>query len=312
MDAELSRFKSEISLTDYAQAEFGYELVIGESGRSSKVLKRGGDKIIVTRKQDGHDVYFSTGDSSDCGSILDFLQKRKNINLGLVHKELRQWLPGSKKPTAKRPAGDPVWITATSSDQADVLLRWNKMEPYGGSYLTDERRIASWIIEAFGVRQDDHGNACIEHIDQSGTTGWESKNQSFTGFAAGGQRSVSFTRPDTGDLKKLVIVEAAIDAMSWAQIKDEPGTGYISTGGTQLSQLQRELLSQIITQSGVSVVVLAMDRDEAGERMAREVASMVPQGVKIMRDVPEAPAKDWNDALQAALPAEAPEIEGGG
>lgn len=128
MDAELSRFKSDISLTDYAQAEFGYELVEGESSAASKVLKLGGDKIIVIRKQDGHDVYFSTGDGSDCGSIVDFLQRRKPVYLGLVRKELRQWLPGSKKPTTNRPAGELVRVMATSRDQADVFSagpRWS-------------------------------------------------------------------------------------------------------------------------------------------------------------------------------------------
>lgn len=298
MDAELDRFKSDISLTDYAQAEFGYELMKKESSASSKVLKLGGDKIIVTRQQDGHDVYFSTGDDRDCGSIVDFLQKRKTVNLGQVRKELRQWLPGSKKPTIKRPERAPERAVATSKDRADVLRRWAKMKPYSGSYLTNERRIDPQIIEAFGVRQDEHGNACIAHRDESGVMGWESKNKGFTGFAAGGTRNVSFTRLDAGPLKKLVVTEAAIDSMSWAQLKHEPGTGYMSTGGTQLSQAQREQIQRIMVKNAVPVV-LAMDRDDAGEKMAQELAKMAPQGVQTVRDVPKV-AKDWNEALQAA------------
>jgi hypothetical protein len=127
--------------------------------------------------------------------------------------------------------------------------------------------------------------------------GWESKNKGFTGFAAGGQRNVSFTRLDAGPLKKLVMTEAAIDAMSWAQLKHEPGTGYMSTGGTQLSQAQREQIQRIMVKNAVPVV-LAMDRDEAGEKMAHELAKMAPQGVQTVRDVPKV-AKDWNEALQA-------------
>lgn len=307
MTDELERFKSEVSLTDYAQAEFGYELIKSESSASSKVLKFGGDKIIVTRRPDGHDVYFSTGDAKDNGSIVDFLQKRKAVNLGQVRKELRQWLPGSKKPAIKRPARPPERPQAVEKDRAGVLIRWALMRPYAGRYLTEKRCIEPHIIEAFGVRQDERGNACISHSDASGVVGWESKNENFTGFAAGGTRNVSFTRIDREPLKRLVVTEAALDAMSYAQLRHEPGTGYISTGGTQLSQVQREQLVRMMTKAGVPVV-LAMDRDAAGEKMAQEVAAMAPHGVQTVRDVPEV-AKDWNEALQAHQAAEQTEQE---
>ena len=107
MTDELDRFKSEISLSDYAQSEFGYELIKKDSSKASLVLKCGGDKIIITRQPDGHDVYFSVGDERDCGSIIDFLQRRKNVNLGLARKELRAWLPGSKKPSIRVPQRPP-------------------------------------------------------------------------------------------------------------------------------------------------------------------------------------------------------------
>ena len=298
MDAELDRFKTDISLTDYAQAEFGYELVKRESSASSKVLKSGGDKIIVTRQQDGHDVYFSVGDDRDCGSIVDFLQRRKSVNLGQVRKELRQWLPGSKRPAPKRPLRAPERAVAVSKDRSQVLTAWAKMKPYSGSYLSRDRCIHPAIIEAFDVRQDERGNACMAHRDRDGVMGWESKNRGFTGFAAGGTRNLSFTRIDTGPLTRLVVTEAAIDAMSYAQMKHEPGTGYMSTGGCALSEAQRQQLSRVMAENSVPVV-LAMDRDAAGEKMAQEVAKLAPQGVFVMRDVPES-QKDWNEALQAA------------
>lgn len=298
MDAELDRFKSEISLVDLAQAEYGYEMIKRESSAASKVLKCGGDKIIVTRQQ-GHDVYFSTGDDRDSGSVIDFVQRRTGLNLGQIRKALRSWLPGSKRPAPKRPARAPEHAAEVSKDRAGVLARWAMMRPYSGSYLTDERRIDPQIIEAFGVRQDERGNACIAHRDESGVMGWEVKNRGFTGFAADGTRNVSLTRLDAGPLKKLVVTEAAIDAMSYAQMRHEPGTAYVSTGGTQLSQAQREQMQRLMDRYPTATVVLAMDRDDAGEKMAHELAKMAPQGVQTVRDVPEV-AKDWNEALQAA------------
>lgn len=305
MTDELDRFKSEISLIDYACAEFGYELQARESSKSSKVLKCGGDKIIVTR-QDGHDVYFSTGDDRDNGSVIDFLQRRKSLNLGQVRKELRQWLPGAKRPALQRPARAPEHAQAVTKDRAGVIQMWDQMRPYNGSYLTRERGIDPAIIREFDVKQDAHGNACFAHKDHSGITGWESKNNGFTGFAIGGDRRITWNRIDDFPLKKIVICEAAIDCMSYCQLGHEPGTGYMSTSGTQLNQEQREQLAGLLSKAaGMGAkIVLAMDNDAAGERMAAEIAQIAPQGAEMAREIP-AHGKDWNDALRADLAAQA-------
>lgn len=300
MTDELERFKSEISLIDFAQIEFGYELIKKESSASSKILKCGGDKIIVTR-QDGHDVYFSTGDDRDNGSIIDFLQKRKNVNLGQVRKELRTWLPGAKRPALQRPVRPPEHAKEVTKDRAGVIQMWEKMQPYNGSYLTRERGIDPAIIREFDVKQDAHGNACFAHKDHSGITGWESKNNGFTGFAKGGDRRITWNRIDDLPLKKIVICEAAIDCMSYAQLRHEPGTGYMSTSGTQFNDDQREQLAGLLAKAaGMGAkIVLAMDNDAAGERMAAEIAQIAPQGAEMAREVPGV-GKDWNEALQAA------------
>jgi hypothetical protein len=303
MDAELDRFKSDISLADYAQAEHGYELTKRESSAASKVLKLGGDKIIVTRQQDGHDVYFSVGDDRDCGSIVDFVQRRKPLSLGQVRKELRAWLPSAKRPAIKMPARTPDRPLATPKDHGKALGRWVQMQPYTGSYLSRDRGLDLRIIEAFEVRQDERGNACIAHRDAgSEVVGWEAKNKGFTGYAAGGLRGLAYTRIDSGPVTRLVVTEAALDAMSYAQIQHQPGTAYVSTGGSALSATQRQQLAQLMA-PGVPVV-LAMDRDDAGERMAQEVAAMAPRSASVVRDVPQG-HKDWNEALQARQGAEA-------
>lgn len=300
MTDELERFKSEISLIDFAQIEFGYELIKKESSASSKILKCGGDKIIVTR-QDGHDVYFSVGDDRDSGSIIDFLQKRKNVNLGQLRKELRTWLPGAKRPALQRPVRPPEHAKEVTKDRAGVIQDWAKMQPYNGSYLTRKRGIDPSIIREFDVKQDSHGNACFAHRDHSGITGWESKNNGFTGFAKGGDRRITWNRIDDLSLKKIVICEAAIDCMSYCQLGHEPGTGYMSTSGTQFNDDQREQLAGLLAKAaGMGAkIVLAMDNDAAGERMAAEIAQIAPQGAEMAREVPGV-GKDWNEALQAA------------
>lgn len=306
MDDELSRFKSEISLVDLAQAEYGYELVKRESSVSSKVLKCGGDKVIVTRQQ-GHDVYFSTGDSADNGSVIDFMQKRSGLNLGQIRKALRAWLPGSKKPALKRPARAPEHAKEVTKDRAGVLARWAILKPYAGSYLTDERGIDPEIIEAFGVRHDDRGNACFGHRDSTGVSGWELKNNGFTGFSEGGNKSLFLARPDDAPVTQIVVAEAVIDLMSWAQLKHERGTVYTSTGGS-LSPDQLEQLRAVFARNSGAEIVLAHDADAPGDRMADQVRQLAQAGVTVMRDRPPV-GKDWNDMLLHAQVAVAEKMQ---
>jgi hypothetical protein len=298
MDDELERFKREISLSDYAISEFGYEKDIKKSSRNSIVLKAGGDEIIVTRGDDGHDIYFARGDENDCGSIIDFVKNRvndTNSKLVRVRQALRPWAPGAKKPTAKIPARAPDRPKIISKDLNQIVQQYAKLTAYTGKYLSGERRINTEVIKAFRVMQDGRGNACFVHRDENGVTGWETKNAGFTGYAAGGSRALYMAKPGTDPIKRVVITEASIDLMSYAQLKHKPGTLYISTGGSQLSAQQQEQLKSVIERHAVPVV-LAMDNDKAGHEMAVRVKALAP-GATTVRDLPN--NKDWNEDLKS-------------
>jgi DNA primase len=97
-------------------------------------------------------------------------------------------------------------------------------------------------------------------------------------------------------VKRVVLVESAIDAISLATLEREKApeqgtTVYLSTDGS--GAIPAEALRQVIEQGGQ--VLVAFDADGAGEKMAWRVAAEV-LGVKRM--VP-AVGKDWNDRLSA-------------
>ena len=97
-ERELERFKTEINLVAYATSQ-GYQYLKRESSRSSAVLRHNsGDKIIVATDTENRGIYFSVGDDSDNGTIIDFVQNRSNLNLGGVRKELRSWLANGELP----------------------------------------------------------------------------------------------------------------------------------------------------------------------------------------------------------------------
>src|SRR5215813_8002489 len=97
-DTELDAFKREIDLRQFA-ASFGYEMDRHESWRGSTVLRRGGDKIVVKRNNNGHYIYFSVRDDRDNGTIIDFAQRRIGASLGQVRQTLRPWIGRPAVPT---------------------------------------------------------------------------------------------------------------------------------------------------------------------------------------------------------------------
>ena len=296
---ELERFKREINLVEVAES-MGYQLQKNRSTKASKVMKSGGDTIVIaTDASDGHGIYFSTGDDSDNGTVIDFFLRRTRLNLGQIRKELRGWMPTAVRPSPKRkpPAERPQPPQAVTRDRAQVLARFAALVPYGGSYLTDVRKIDVLVIEAFGVLQDGYGNACFVHRDAHGVGGWETKNKGFTGFSAGGEKGLFLARTDDAQIVRIVVAEAAIDLMSWAQFKHALGTVYASTGGS-VSPEQFEQLRAVLARNQDAEIVLAHDGDAGGDRMAAQVLELAPAGATVTRDRPPED-QDWNDVLRA-------------
>lgn len=305
---ELERFKTEINLVEYAEV-MGYEIDPKESSRASTVMRNGGDKIIVATGQDGHGVYFSVRNDADNGSIIDFVQRRKNLNLGQVRKELRPWIGGGgqrRQVERKPPEMRPQKPEPSSKDRQRVMAAWMGMRATEGHhpYLEDVRKIATTTLAdkrfAGHVRMDARGNAVFPHYDLDGLSGYELKNEGFTGFSKGGTKAL-WRSANLSYAPRVVFVESAIDAMSHAQLTGDTETAYVSTGGS-MSDSQRELVRQVIERSAArgAEIVIATDADEAGQKLAQELAQLAPKGLNLRQEEPQG-AKDWNDMLQAAL-----------
>jgi hypothetical protein len=302
LDHELHRFKSDIHLVHYAVDRYGYQRDRRESSVSSHVLRHPvtDDKIVVRKDRDGHWTYFSVRDDRDHGTIVDFVQRRgRHSSLGEVRQELRQWL-GTPRPapdyepapvrSRDRPSPSDAFAAARATESC-AYLHARGLRP---ETLADARFAGTF-------RQDARGNVLFVHTDDAGVvTGFEVKNLGFTGFATGGRKTAwqSAARPDD---RALVITESAIDALSHHQL--HPGrreaTRYLSTAGAP-SSAQFELLERVFSRlPPASIVVAAVDSDEAGHKLAGRIEALVQElpHVAFRRD-PPAGAKDWNDILQ--------------
>jgi hypothetical protein len=303
-DIELEAFKREIDLRRFAIG-MGYAIDRGESWRGSAVMRRGPDKIVVKRNGNGHYVFFSVRDDDDSGSIIDFLQRRRNLSLGAVRQVLRPW-------TSRSAAAPPLpKLQPTNPDRAGVERAYRRLtnQPLN-AYLLHERRLPSDVLQsprfAGRIRTGERGNAVFPHFDTTGLCGYEVKNRGFTGFAAGGEKGLWFshTRPDD---RRLVLAESAIDALSYAALFPDAAdqTRYASVSG-QLSSKQPELIRATMARlpQGAEVVA-AFDADAMGHRLAEIVRQAVSQlfhqsvrSPSLRVHLPLGEGKDWNEVLK--------------
>jgi 5S rRNA maturation endonuclease (ribonuclease M5) len=299
--AELRAFKSRINLVEYA-VSCGYGVDGKESSTNSVVLRRrmDNDKIIVKTDQDGHGVYFSVRDDQDNGTIVDFVRRRKGLNLGEVRKELRPWIGrvGRERESFRQNTVKPVPVV---KDRKMVCRIWSLAHSIRYSSYLQQRGIdpETWRDVRFysAVREDRRRNLIFPHYDLKGLCGYEIKNRDFTGFAPGGIRAVWCTT-NMKTAKYAVIVESAIDALSHAQLMHtNEDTAYLSIGG-QLSYYQRDLIKAIFRRrDNILSIEIGTDNDAAGHKLAVEIKALLSGGVKIKRTIP-AKGKDWNNALR--------------
>lgn len=232
---------------------------------------------------------------------MDFLQNRGAGSLGMVRKTLRDWL-GTSRPVFQLPLFVQE-LQPVSRDRAGVIAEWEKAAPCAAlPYLTGRGLgpdVLGLPLFIGRVRVDHRNNALFPHYDKEGLCGFEVKNKGFTGFASGGIKGLWYSEAKTTD-GRLVLVESAIDAMSFDVLFGDQHTRYMSTGG-ELNPQQPTLLRGAMEKLHPSAeIVLAFDDDEGGEKITKEVEAAAPAGRKLVRLRPEG-GKDWNQVLKNRL-----------
>ena len=321
-DQEIEFFKATISIEDYAKSELGYTEVAGKSTTDCLVLKNEFGTILVGTDDYGYG-YWSNGDGKkEGGSIIHLIQKRTpgySPNLVEVRKILRVWT------NTERPASPaPLKVITPKKPKLPletVQRMWQELPRYNfdgnGHYLPDPkskggRALSRDIIGLFDVRIDEQGFGCFQHTNEKGQIcGWERKcrpdpvkmaenpkaeKARTTQFLDGGSKRLFITHIEPNDpVKRIVVTESAIDAMSHAQMFMGPREIYVSHGGNPSKEAFAQLKDLLHTHPNAQLF-LAHDNDEAGDRMAQRVKDLAPEGMQTMRERPV--LKDWSDDLQ--------------
>ncbi len=297
-DEELERFKQQIDLSEYAKQSFGYEVDEKKSYANCLCLKSDRDKIFV--KQDvksGNWVYASVTDSNDKGSIVDFLQQRRPLNLGQVRQELRGYLGISRitpvKAAPPKPAKEKPSI---SHKELLVKLKGMSQDATKAKFL-NKRGIDAATIKsrrfAGTVLSDRKSNAIFPHRNFQGYCGLERRNSQFKSFLKGGKKGLWVSKTFKSD-KYLFVAESPLDCLAHAQMHPaRTDIRYVATSGMLANETKKLLLAAAkrIREIG-GKVVLGLDNDEAGRKMTEELKELVKTNVV---RVPQ--AKDWSDDL---------------
>lgn len=311
-EEELLAFRAEIDLVAFAMSEYGFEVERKRNSRATAALMHPttGEKIRVS-KRDGVFVYASVHNPDDQGTIIQFVQNRGAGNLGEVRKLLRPHIGQSALPRASlhSPASSSPPLEEVARDFMSVAAALEAMSPIapGNYYLEAKRCIpaAVYLHPKFSGRicVDGRSNLVFPHWQSGGElTGYELKNAGFTGFAKGGSKRLWGSRIDPADTE-LVIAETAIDALSYAALFGVDGRRFVSTAGA-LNTHQPPLLQsamQKLPEGGT--VVLAVDADEGGDKLAERIRELYTAlegaSLRLERRSPSAPGDDWNDVLRA-------------
>jgi hypothetical protein len=294
---ELGRIKAEINLIEYA-ASRGYQLDRRRSTRHSAVMHHpvSADKVVISRSaMDGHWIYFSVRDGSDHGSIIDFVARRDRCSIAAAAAEIHRWSGAERAPIPveiRRPT-----VVGRRVDRASARAEYDRARSVTDSPYLNSRGIrASTLRDRRFVgtfREDSRGRILFPHAD-SEFSGFESKHFGWTSFSTAGVKTLWSSNAFPND-SRLILVESAVDALSHYQLQPDERVRYASVAGSMSHRQLLVIKDAFAALSPKTTIVLAFDRDAAGDKLAEQVQALTTIACE---RVTTQIGKDWNDWLK--------------
>jgi len=273
----------------------GFAIDLKQSTRKAVKYRRGDDIVIVIHE--GRGWFDPLSDAK--GDVFSLVEHLKGIPFVEVLDHVASLVGFVPK--------EPVWTRRSRERDPDLGIadRWRaRRRPWRGSmtwrYLRDERGLPDTVLRA-AIRQDrlregPRGSMWAAHVDDDSTvTGWEERGPEWRGFASGGAK-VLFRLGPPGAIR-LCITEAAIDAMSLAEIERlRSDSFYLSTGGGWAPATEAAIRA-LAARPNVQLVA-ATDNNAQGEVYAGRIEAIaVAASCGYERLAPA--HEDWNEELRA-------------
>lgn len=302
---ELDRMKRKINLSEYA-ASVGYLVDPGRTTKNSVSMKKGSDRIVITKNADNnHWIYFGVGGIRDGGSIFDFIQKRDGASFGHIRIQLRAWLGWERRPKVK-PGSFIRNVKPVKKSELEILQAYENLDDIDADskvikYLASRKIPGEVVLHdrlTGKIKTDKYKNAVFPHFDGKTVVGWELKNKNFTGFPEGTDKSIWFSNHMEGDQAKI-IVESGIEALSYYTLYPQrlADSWIISTAGAW-GRYTEKMIKLALEKYPEEKIILAFNRDEDGEKYDRRMTQFIESIGKFNIVVEKPLNNDWNQDLE--------------
>lgn len=301
---ELEGFKRDINLTEFV-TKYGFLKDVKKSTKKTVAMRDPSDYLIlISISKGGHWQYFSPHDDTDHGTIIDFVKKNSNCNLGHVRKILRDWV-------GHAPVPDHQWqqsVKTVVKDRKRIVNYLKRFSVLSSSQYLSSRGVTSDTLN-YGlfknkILQGYNGAVIFPHYDEKGICGYEVKNEGFTNFSENGFKSLWISNKHEG-CKKIVFVENPIEALSYYQIfPDDDYYFFVSPCGNW-SPIVSDLIQQLMKKNNTCCFVSAFNNDKGGERQHNLLNKLLNQALnkELERVVPITEGNDWNNCLMSQMGA---------
>ena len=276
-----------------------------ESTKLSLKYRRGEGEILIVSHA-GRGWWDPTGDAK--GDVFGLVQRLEpGMSFGHVRKRLREFAGLSPRfPPVERAGARNIPDRPVAERWAGRKAIWPNSPTW--RYLVRKRWLPSAIIEAASaagvLREGPAGSAWFAHLDGHGVVAHvDVRGPTYKGSLTGGAKSLFRLPPKGPPLRRLVLAEAAIDALSVAAIESlRMDTLYAATGGGMgpgtIASLEA-LLASIAMLPG-ALLCSAADANGPGDRFADRHRSLAEKfRIPFARLRPPIEGGDWNDVLRA-------------
>lgn len=307
-DPEIERLRAETNCAALLERSAPpWRLDRKESTKNCLKYRRGQGEILIVNHE-GQGWWDPQSDAK--GDVFALVQHLEpGLNFGEVRKVLRRFV--GLGPISSVSHFDERRSRGKSSPDRPLPERWARRPRLTvGSpvwrYLADQRQLPASVLEkaraADVVREGPYGSAWFAHHDECRVTHIEIRGLDFKGSVKGGDKTL-FRLPGGADpLRRVVLAEAPIDALSLAALESiQPDTLYAATGGGMGPRTidAIETIVARLAQIPGALFCSTTDANAAGDRYAekhRELAAAA--GVAFERLRPSVEDGDWNDVLK--------------
>ena len=291
-----------LDLSDLAIREYGFQKTAKSTQNSPALKNAKGDHIVIKVQADGAHTFFSpTSDRK--GSIYDFVMWQENCDFQAAAEKIR-YLLGRKLERSfneSSPAPEHREFDREAAKKLKVMTYSKYLESRGiHDTLLQHGRFKGTILI------DEHNNAVFPHYRDGQIVGYVKKNYKFSGFSEGGEKLLWKSSQFPED-NRLVVCEAAIDALSFASMLSENPkhkerffhTRFISIDGGMSPEAEKALRSEVAAMPENAVIEAAFDNDSQGEKYTEKLQKICAECSREMTVARPKQKKDWNEVLQS-------------